>query len=607
MTDVDVFSLPNDEEIKRLEIIMEESLANPGNSIDEEELVNQDRDETFDLEHEESSSSIINPDLAAIFTELKKNNSGTIVNKPTVRNPELEQLNRLKNSNNYELIDVDKIDKALDNIINNKKKSELDNDTLLIKFKKSRNTIRHKELSNNYIGSNYDLFYVKVYGRTYFINQHGSRCAINFELDEFEEFNSSQINELVNDNYCLYYEYGSNKRLYVPQSLKNATVEHKVRILCNSDYPSYKQYIYFNDNYYLRDTTTITIDSLYKVSDISNYTIKTLKDIESSEEFVNKKESVEAVLNNLFGDNWYYIKVVDTYLEQILYERITRLGYLYITYMIKFPEINITNSKGDKHTIKNMFVSLDFDINFKLVGKMKGFKTTFSAVEIVSNYVHSHLHTKTPKGIQDNYSGRNEFCLGIGQPIELSIFKLNNSYSEELFTSLCMQLESYLSWESLEGTPYVKINTLVKQTDYRLYTHNKLQLNDKCIKRKETFELIKNKCFEYYIADNKIKIKNIVKNDRSDYFINTTFKKIYVNNNQYYKKNINSSTNLEEHNYVKRYKLVLNDSLDVCNNKHEPTKLYNTYVEDDNNKEYQQVENHFEIRDFLDQVEYLIN
>ena len=77
MTDVDVFSLPNDEEIKRLEIIMEESLANPGNSIAEEELVRDDDEERyvdFDIEEIGEPIQVIDPTVSTAqeFTEAFK-------------------------------------------------------------------------------------------------------------------------------------------------------------------------------------------------------------------------------------------------------------------------------------------------------------------------------------------------------------------------------------------------------------------------------------------------------------------------------------------------------------------------------------------------------
>jgi hypothetical protein len=585
MADIDIFNL-SDEEIKRLEIFMEESLNNPENSIDEE-LITEGNGES----DENGNIQIFEQELSSIKKLKESLNKSFIVNKPSIPAP----------SKNYELIDLDKIDKALDNIIN--KKSELNADTLLIKFKKCSNIDRHRELVN-VLGDYYYFRTHSVYisDRKKIITPSDNTFTINFKLDEFEEFNQSQINNLVTDKYCLY--RASDNALFIPT--ENTSLADKIHLLNSNRYVNYIMYRAYNGYYYSNGiTNNLYVESSFIVSDISTYNIKTLKDVESTQELINRKESVESVLNNLF-DEWYYIK--SSILDKNLFNNLTRQGNEYITYLIRFPEIRIKNSREQEHIIKNFYVCLTFDLHFRLIGKIRGFKTTYSAVEILNSYVHSHLTVRRPKGIVENYQCRTEFCLGIGQPIELSIVKLNNLYDEEILTSLCVQLESYLSWESLEGNPYVKIEGLVKRNNYIPYRHSKLGIGNQTPKQKQIFELIKNKCFEYYVNDNKIKIKNIVKNTISANFINNAFTKIYVNNNQYYTKTNNSSSDdIENHSYVLNYRNRLHETLEVINNKHKPTKLINTYINEENDREYEQVENLFEIKDFLEYVEYLIN
>lgn len=592
MSDIDVFNL-NDDEIKRLEIIMEESLANPENSIDEEELVREDYNEeghvNFDLEKVIEPSQSTTQQFTEAFKQFKANKNNIELYTP-------------ESSNNYELIDLDKIDKQLDNIIN--KKTILNNDTLIIKFKRSFTNERHRQLQNN-LGSYYYCYSFNVNtNRTHVVTNNELTFPINFELDDFEEFNETKINEIVNNDYCLYKP--SVNCIYVPLNI--TTLKDRINVLTNN-YTTYKIYQKHGDHYYFRTNDTINIiDTTYQISNVSSYSIKTLNDCLKNEEFIKNKQSIESILTNLFDDKWYYIENDYNSIELNLYDCITRKNNVYINYLIHFPEINIVNSKDEKHTIKDLYVCLQFDLQHRLIGKMKGFRTSFSAVEIVNYYVHSHLNTRELKGANSNYMSKGEFCVGIGQPIELSITKLNTIYDEEILASLCMQLESYLSWESLEGTPYIKLSSLVKQNNYRPYIHNRhTNLSNYPTRHKEVFDLIKNKCFEYYVVDNKIKIKNIIRNKKSINFLNNNFGKIYVNNNQYYTKNISSGENLENHPHVQRFKRELNQSLNVLNNKHEKITIKSKYIEDENSKEYEQVENLFEIKDFLNHVEYLIN
>lgn len=134
--------------------------------------------------------------------------------------------------------------------------------------------------------------------------------------------------------------------------------------------------------------------------------------------------------------------------------------------VIKFPIVNITNSRRNRHTIRDLFVRTVFqkrDGRLHL-GNVQGGRTTFTFAEVNSRYLHSHLQGIS---IDNNFRtpGYGNFCTGSGD-INISIADINSlGFSPERFISYLLNLQTLVSWESLEGVPYRKmaeINSLTQ-------------------------------------------------------------------------------------------------------------------------------------------------
>lgn len=130
--------------------------------------------------------------------------------------------------------------------------------------------------------------------------------------------------------------------------------------------------------------------------------------------------------------------------------------------MIYFPDINITNSQGHNHNIKDLYVTLRFD-NKGCKGQFLGTRSTRTELELKSNYTHSHLSSGSRIG------HLNPFCTGTGE-INLCIANLISEFSGIKFKAFLAILKPYLDWESLEGGPYIKISNISdKQVIYDNY------------------------------------------------------------------------------------------------------------------------------------------
>jgi len=132
--------------------------------------------------------------------------------------------------------------------------------------------------------------------------------------------------------------------------------------------------------------------------------------------------------------------------------------------VIHFPEITITNKNLKQHKIKDLFVRISLKIkeNRLSVRNIEGARTTFSYKEYSSKYVHSHLHRMNHGeiGLTTNLPIFDSFCLGSG---EINIYKsdLNTEgFSEDTIYPFLMQIMSLVSYESIEGTPYMYLERI---------------------------------------------------------------------------------------------------------------------------------------------------
>jgi hypothetical protein len=176
--------------------------------------------------------------------------------------------------------------------------------------------------------------------------------------------------------------------------------------------------------------------------------------------FLERRTIIENILNDLFPDSWYYSEVYDKNVQSGSINN----GNILIYYMIKFPQIDLVNSRGEKHTIYDIHVVFGVTNNFKCThSRPLGFKTSFIPQELESGYVHSHLSAIGSSSNPLHYGFISTFCLGEGQPISLALAKMcSNSFNENDWLSFFMQIPTYLSWESLEGVPHIKMNSIAK-------------------------------------------------------------------------------------------------------------------------------------------------
>ena len=140
---------------------------------------------------------------------------------------------------------------------------------------------------------------------------------------------------------------------------------------------------------------------------------------------------------------------------------------LYPYFKVLYPEIEITNTNKEKHTIKNLVVvfSLKWDSYFKKwkIDEMTGLRLTLSYLELKKSYSHSHLSSSSLTGNFKSMTSA-KFCLG-SSTLGMSIAEYNTESNKEqsnlVLEGILYTLDTYVTWESLEGVPHNYIRNLI--------------------------------------------------------------------------------------------------------------------------------------------------
>lgn len=149
-----------------------------------------------------------------------------------------------------------------------------------------------------------------------------------------------------------------------------------------------------------------------------------------------------------------------------------------LTIWIHFPQITITNSYNRKHIIKDLYVEYSFNPSEgRLIEGPKYMRATISNLEYGAAYIHSHcsssfsdflsITNSIPRKLQSCIYKAYGVCTGSG-PINNTMgllstmvgfdnttrIKYTDSMYKTLLTTLCLETDRIVRWESIEGGPY---------------------------------------------------------------------------------------------------------------------------------------------------------
>ena len=326
----------------------------------------------------------------------------------------------------------------------------------------------------------------------HYINFESLKTGQLFYFDDFSS-NYCMLNTVKNNTlYFNVYSFDDGRLIgnNYQQPIKNSL---QTEILLIEDNSIVKKYTDLRD---LQDKV-----ETFQQTILDNYELRREK-IESFKS-LGVRKALEDVIKHHFTSDNYEINVNGGNLNIIL----------------KYNDIIITNSEGDSHFIKSMFVKITYNLtNNKFINLLYGKGGELSVKELNCGYVHSH--------IPGNVSDWGKFCLGSSEITGILADLSMNEFNDAKFDLLLYNLAEYIKWESLEGGPHFKI----KQLNYG--SNHILRINDDTINGVFTsFKNHKSKfntMFDYSVNKIKINIDDLLINSISD-ICPSDYKGIYVN------------------------------------------------------------------------------
>lgn len=167
----------------------------------------------------------------------------------------------------------------------------------------------------------------------------------------------------------------------------------------------------------------------------------------------NTLEGFRDILNSVYKENWAFF-----------FRSLYSLPFIHILY----PKIEINNSRGENHTIRDLVVQISLEISednkIRIKTNLKGTRLTVSKAEFLSGYQHSHLFSTDYSDYKFDLQNSGDFCLGRNEVPEV-MFVFNDTQDLGTFELLLLTINNMMNWESLEGVPYQYIRNISIRTN----------------------------------------------------------------------------------------------------------------------------------------------
>lgn len=162
---------------------------------------------------------------------------------------------------------------------------------------------------------------------------------------------------------------------------------------------------------------------------------------------------------NIFNESEENInRILDSIDFQHIYAALTHsCNRVFI--LVHFPQVRVSNESGKSTIIKNLFAKIG--LNLKGEFRTLEFNKTHYTY---AHFIHGYLHSHVPR--ESNYDYFSGCCTGTG-PINDTIRNLqyceeDNDYTDQ-WMQFCWDLDKYVTVESEESIPYIRMNNCVSE------------------------------------------------------------------------------------------------------------------------------------------------
>lgn len=254
-----------------------------------------------------------------------------------------------------------------------------------------------------------------------------------------------------------------------PNVVIKSTKELIDKTYLSSGISDYNHFYYVNSNYIdlifesygiiidPRDNTIMGIyheyEGIYHLNHDNNYIILSHEAVNFSNLQTLWNENLKAIKVSKFRD--FALTKLKPVLDEVYGEnydlQVSSNGYLDL--LIRYPHITITNSEHKTREIEELYCVLTFNDSY-LLTQFLGFRAKMSFNDVKNGYRHSHLNSRS----LDNLFDLSSFCTG-STDLTALISEFREGFNEDRFDLFLYQINNFVEWESIEGTPYIYLNT----------------------------------------------------------------------------------------------------------------------------------------------------
>jgi hypothetical protein len=177
----------------------------------------------------------------------------------------------------------------------------------------------------------------------------------------------------------------------------------------------------------------------------------------------------------------------------------------YPYFKVLYPEFVITNSNGESHIIRDLVIihQVAYKEGHVYTKHPYGGRLSKTLLEIAGSYQQSHLGSRSSWNVNP-FNDYSTFCVGGDTDVSRMIAEFQVEIDWDRYELYLFCIDSMITWESLEGVPYIKMATIKNALNNRVTSANRNYVT-RVISyiEKEKLPLDVN----FYIADNRFKIK----------------------------------------------------------------------------------------------------
>lgn len=137
-------------------------------------------------------------------------------------------------------------------------------------------------------------------------------------------------------------------------------------------------------------------------------------------------------------------------------------------FKVIYPEFTITNSQGRSHVIKDLIVchTFRFANNCVYPYQLYGTRLSKTHLEVLSGYNQSHLPSQKDWPNMPFYCNR--FCIGSDTDVSRMLAEFEVEMDLDRYELFLFCVDSMVTWESLEGVPYIRMETITNAGSNRV-------------------------------------------------------------------------------------------------------------------------------------------